>query len=128
MLFFVIASAQAAEKVGIPAPDYFWISVKFVLALVVVGVGLYYGLRFLLGRMAFKYGSGGNEGWMEVMDRVYIDGRNYIALVRVGTKYLILGVCDKGINLLMELDERPVGNVLNEGGFKKYLERFMSKS
>ena len=127
-MLFLIAFAQAAGNVGIPAPDYFWLSVKFVLALVVVGVGLYYGLKFLLGRMAFRYGAGAAEGWMEVIDRVYIDGKNYVALVRVGMKYLVLGVSDKGINLLMELDERPAGNVLHEGGFKRYLQKFVSKS
>jgi flagellar biogenesis protein FliO len=103
------AGAAAAER---PSP---WAAVLRLLGgLVVLGLGgaalLVLGRRLLGNRTPWL-----RSGGAEVLSRSYLDSRRYLALVRVGSRVLVLGVTPEGIAPLSEVtEEEEVGALLHE--------------
>jgi len=86
----------------------------------------YYGTRWYARRVG-GYGAGKD---IKVHERVPLGSNAYLAIIEVGARYYLIGVSEKGVNLLNELegftpasDARPHSKV----PFEKLLADMMQK-
>lgn len=88
-----------------------WGLIKILLALAVVA-GLAYGLtRLLVQRLPAAQGPGG----VRLLGSLYLGGRRGLALVKVGSRVLVLGVTDHHVQLLERISD-PAEVAALEGG------------
>ncbi|MCS7234207.1 MAG: flagellar biosynthetic protein FliO [Synergistetes bacterium] len=128
MFFHFSSVAFALDDVTSPLklPTFGELAVKSLVALVIVG-GLIFLFAWYIRGYVLK--SSVSE-FIKVVDRVYIDNRRFLCLVKVSDKYFLLGVGDGGINLIAELEKvSSVGGeeVVLKSSFRKHLERFLGK-
>jgi flagellar biosynthetic protein FliO len=95
-----------AQGEGVPSMEaaggFGWALAKTALLLLVVCVLAYVVIRFGLTRL--QGGAGRAGGRLAVLDRLSVEPRRSLQVVRVGEKVLLIGVGDGGIGLLCELD------------------------
>ncbi|MFH0911902.1 MAG: flagellar biosynthetic protein FliO [Planctomycetota bacterium] len=90
-----------------------WVALLQLIGALCVLCGLAWGglaliKRFLPGGRRFFASAGA-----EILGRTYLDSRRYIALVRVGSRILVVGVSPEGIALLSEVhDAEEVADLL----------------
>jgi flagellar biosynthetic protein FliO len=108
--------------------------VKMVSALAVVIAVVYaalYALRKLMGR---KNGARGGRGSLELLETTYVGQRQSISLVRVGERSVLVGVTERQISTLTELDAdetaalaREIPTPATEDSFSRALSRATGK-
>lgn len=105
----MICSAVPAALLGaLAAPvargefqsGYGWALVKVLLSLVLVSVAVVLLLRLM---RRYLRGDGGGGGALEVVERLPLAPRQAVWLVRVGTRWLLLGATDQAVTRLAEL-------------------------
>lgn len=122
----LVAFALDNDSPPLRLPTFGELIFKTVVALgIVVGLLL---LFFWYVRGFVRKGSGGEL--VKVVDRVYLDGRRFLCLVKVGDRYFLLGVGDGGVNFIAEFDKviAAEGEEIGfKSSFRKQLERFIGK-
>lgn len=94
-----------------PTADYTWAFLKMLFALGVVTMIAIIVLKYIIPRWGlpkkFKNGQ-----YFEVLSRFYVGPGKFICLVKAGTQKFILGVTERGMNLIKEVndDESDEGN------------------
>jgi flagellar protein FliO/FliZ len=96
------ALAAAAAPLDVPVPDTFGLIVKMVLSLAVVLIVIWLAVQ-AARRMPGRTG-GMRRSNVHVLDRTYLAPKKAICIVRIGSRYLALGVTDAQISALAELD------------------------
>lgn len=129
MSFYFPLPAFALDEATSPLkglPTFGELIFKTSVAIVIV-VGLIVLLAWYLKSYIVR---GGGSDLIRVIDKVYIDTRRFLCLVKVGDKYFLLGVGDGGVNLIAELEKVSTAGgeeVVVKPSFKKQLERFLGK-
>ena len=82
--------------------DFGWLLVKTTLILIAVCLLSYLFIRFLARRMS-SLGRGSSTK-LEVMDRLVLEHRRSIYVVRAGSRTVLLGAGESEVTLLCELD------------------------
>jgi len=92
---------------------------KLVGALLLVVIGIY-GFIFILKRMMGQKLSG-NRGHklIEVLETSYIAQKKSVSLIRIADRSVLVGVTDRGINVLTELSSDETTRVLKENIVEK---------
>ena len=94
--------AIAAEEVSVP--NFFWMSVRVfsVLALILalMLVVLYFVKKLNLQGKTFL----GSQKHMEIVERLYIGPKNSVALVKVGSEFLMIGLSPNQITFLSKVE------------------------
>lgn len=128
MSFYLSQVAFALDEPTSPLrlPTFGELILKSLIAIIVV-VGLIFLFAwYMRGHIVRGVGS----EFIKVIDRVYIDNRRFLCLVKVGDKYFLLGVGDGGVNLIAEIEKvSSVGGeeIVLKSSFRKQLERFLGK-
>jgi flagellar biosynthetic protein FliO len=93
--------AIAAEEVS--APNFFWMSVRIfsVLAciLALMLVVLYFVKKLNLQGKSFL----GSQKYMEIIERLYLGPKSSVALVKVGSEFLMIGLSPNQITFLSKV-------------------------
>ena len=95
-----------------------------VIMLVLWVIRLTMGRRFALGPL----------GLLQVVASVPLGDRRFISVIRVGTRFYLVGISSKEITLLSELESEEVESHMkkatgpDEGGFVRVLRRLMGKA
>lgn len=93
---------------------------KIVLALPVVLVLAYLSVRYGL---AYKKGFQGANRELKLVDQLFLAPKSRICVIKVGKKYLVVGVGEKEITYLAELQDYPEGEVApGVRGYATWLE------
>jgi flagellar biogenesis protein FliO len=108
---------DAADRTSsVPAGNYVTQLIKMVLMLGAVCVLAYLLLGKLLPRAMSLTTTGRramlaapSRGVVEVVDRLALDQRRALLVVRVGQELFLVGLADQGISLLSRLDPESVG-------------------
>ncbi|KUK13299.1 MAG: Uncharacterized protein XD52_1423, partial [bacterium 42_11] len=82
-------------------PTFGELILKTTVAIVIV-VGLIFLFAWYLRGYVVR--SRGSE-FIKIIDKVYIDTRRSLCLVKVGDRYFLLGVGDGGVNMIAELEK-----------------------
>ena len=85
------------------APDFTWLFLRMLAGLAVVS-----GLAFVLLRYVLpKTGLAGSRKklppWVTMLDRVSLDSRRGLFLVKILDRYCVLGASESSVNLIAEL-------------------------
>lgn len=91
-----------------PTVDFTWLFLKMMVVLIVMCIAAVLVLKFLAPRSKlFQRMTQGQH--LHVLSRASLGARQYIWLVRVGTRYFLLGAGHGGVTALAELTEKDVG-------------------
>ncbi len=126
--FFLLSIAWAAEKgdAELKLPGFGELLVKSIVALVIV-----VGIILLFSWYIKGYLRRSRESdFIKILDKIYLDGRRFLCLVKVGEKFFLLGVGDGGVNLIAEMEKVTAleGEEIDvTPSFKRQLERFLGK-
>lgn len=121
------ALARAAGEAGsAPLPETgLGGALMTMLAGLALVLGLMFGLYWLVRRFLPSVG-GGAGGGMRLVGRLPLGPRKFVALVEVAGRVLVVGVSDRGVNLLTTIDDpsevtaqRPAGEAQTFAGLFK---------
>lgn len=86
-------------------PDFTWLFLKTLLVLILVlGLAVVF-IRYVLPRVSFGRTRRGTEGAILILDRIPLDQRKHLSVVKIVGRYFVLGVSDHAVNLVTELTE-----------------------
>jgi len=106
-LLVVFASGNlVAETEKIPDTGTGSLIIRLFLSLVLI-IGLIYLSLFLLKKSSFGLKKNRTGDLIQVLEKCYISPKKGIFIVKIGSKFLALGVTETQINLLSELDSSP---------------------
>ena len=96
-----------------PLPDplqgaggFGWMLLKTGLVLTVVCLLAYLVIRFWLRRFTVDGGSADSGARLQLVQRLRLEPRRSVQVIRAGSKVLLVGVTDGDIRLLCELDPK----------------------
>lgn len=100
------------------------------LAMAAILCGCYFATRLLAKRML--PGFEGRSGRMKVLDCLTLGPNKSLAIVKIGGRFLLLGIAAEQISLLTELTEEELDTGVNDGdgakgGFSEILRRQLGK-
>lgn len=83
------------------SPDFTWLFVKMIAGLILVlGLALVL-VRFVLPRTGF--GRSRAAGWGRLIDRLPLEPRRCLYLVKITGRYFVLGATEHSVNVVTEL-------------------------
>jgi len=95
--------SDVVPAVDARAMDFTWLFVKMLLVLGIVTVIAILFLKYVMPRIGsvsrFRQG-----GYFQVLAKCPLDMRKSVFLIKVGGKYLVVGVSEHNISLLTELE------------------------
>jgi len=122
------SSPQALGEVG----DFGWMLAKAAIILVIVCILSYLVIRYVLRRILVSPGRSKSEaGHLVLVDRLALEPRRALVVVRAGSKMLLLGMSEGQMSLLAELDPHEWGEALEgrqESGFRRSLAAVLGRS
>ena len=87
--------------------DFTWLFVKMMGALVVVCILAVVILRYVVPKLgAYKRYSSNQH--MQIIARHHLDQKKNLYIVKIGTKYALIGASDHNVNFLMDLKREDV--------------------
>jgi flagellar biosynthetic protein FliO len=99
--FFQMCSMSAfANSPEIPDEPIAWISLVMPMVLI---LGAAAAAAFLLPR--WKRAVGGRDGPLQLIHVIALGPRERLALVKIGTRYLVVGITPNNINRIAELSD-----------------------
>lgn len=106
-----------------------FINMVVVLALVVAFI---FFLGWLFRKLAGNASSFGTGGFMKILSTLPLGDRRVLTVVKVGSRYFLMGISQNNINNLAELNEEEVNEVLlkenrEEGSFARILKKMTGK-
>ncbi len=109
VLLYLPVGAQPEGQAPQPTavPNMGWLVVKtLVLLALIIGLifVLTWGMKKVLGR---NLGLPGQEGWFQILARVPLHQNQFIALVRVVDRVMVLGITEHSITNLGEIPDSP---------------------
>lgn len=120
------ASLTTATDIDI-WPAFF--NMVIVLTLVVAFIFL---LSWLFKKIAGNSASFGGAGFMKVLSTLPLGDRRVLTVVKVGTRFFLVGISQNSINNLAELGEEDVKGILHgenpaDGSFAKILRKMTGR-
>ena len=125
-------STLTGEGLLRPEINLFWSTVKVALALGITLVLLVATVWILKRVMDTRRLPGMSAGSIEPIEIRYLAPRRSIALVRVGSRVLIVGITENGMSNLGELTSEEIAaldtGAKDQGGFVSLLDGFRRKT
>jgi len=118
-------AVESSVKKPIPPiklPSIWGYTLKVFVALCVV-LGLILFFFYLLRKIRYGVSSYQRNRKVEVVEVTPLMGKWAVALVRAGKRYFLLGLSDKGVSFLSNIDEKDLG----EDTFSEYLREGSEK-
>lgn len=105
--FFLLAESTIGSTVA-PTPepslDFSWLFIKVVLAMIVVCVVAYLGIKYLLPKASFIKKS--NRSEIEVLERFPLEPKKNLYILKVENRRILVGTTENSVNSLLELGEK----------------------
>jgi flagellar biosynthetic protein FliO len=107
-----------------------WMLLKTGIILTAVCVLAYLVIRFWLRRFVTPTTSGAGASRLRLVQRLSIEPRRSVQVVRAGTRVLLIGVTENEIRLLCELDAEEwtdVDTTVGPSAFKRRLREVLAR-
>lgn len=93
-------------------PDFTWLFLKMLVGLVIVlGLAVFL-IRYLLPKT--RLGRRKGNQWMVLVDRLSIEPRKGVYLVKILERYFVLGITEQSVNLITELSKSEGETIENK--------------
>jgi len=116
-----------AEPIAAEADPGIYSAVAKMLSALGVVILLAYGALYALRRMMGKrYGGGGVNSSLEVLQTTHVGPHKTISLVRVGQRSVLVGVTDQNISTLTELDVQETEEIIGVATMPESKDGFAS--
>lgn len=107
--------------------DFLWFG-SSIIGIILILLLTYFGSRWLVKRMS---GSASGQN-IKILDRAFLGQDKYVAIVKVGTKHLLIGVTSHEISRLCELGDEdglifPEPASMDNNRFKDVLEHSIER-
>ncbi len=105
--FFLLAeSTIASTATNLPEPsiDFSWLFIKVILAMILVCVTAYFGIKYLLPKASFIKKSSRSE--IEILERFPLEPRKNLYILKVDNRRVLIGTTENSVNSLLELEEK----------------------
>lgn len=122
---------QGFKDEEFPKQNFLWVMLRLVLSMVVI-VGLIYGTVYVLRHFAKKgIEKPSNERLVQVIDRVTLDAKRSVYLIKVIDRLIVVGVGGETVSMLGEIRDENVVESVKSTDFSFHLgnifSRFQSK-
>jgi len=118
---FMLLNQTSTDMPKIETPSLFWYSVKMLFALFVV-LGIILGFAYILRKLGTKTMVTGSQEIVSVLEMVPILNKWYVVLLKVGTKFYLVGLTENSMNLIAELSREDIEERKFETTIKKIVE------
>ena len=93
-------------------PDFTVLFVKMLAGLVLVLILAVVLIRYLLPRSRFSFLKGGKRSdWVSVLNQFSLGPRKTLYLIKVASRYFLLGAGENSLNLVGELNETDMQKI-----------------
>ena len=103
-MLLILSQIQTTPVTAASTIDFTWLFIKMLLALGIVSGVAVLVLKYVVPRASFVK-SMEQGGFFKIISRYAIGTNKILCLVQAGKRYLVLGVSDHAINVLLELPE-----------------------
>lgn len=86
--------------------DFTWMFVKVILVLAFVCLIAFAVIKYVLPKASFVRQGKGSQ--VELIERFALEPRKSLYIVKVGSRFLLLGSSENSLNPLMELSEKDL--------------------
>lgn len=117
----MLLNQTSTDMPKIETPSLFWYSVKMLFALFVV-LGIILGFAYVLRKLGTKTMVTGSQEIVSVLEMVPILNKWYVVLLKVGTKFYLVGLTENSMNLIAELSREDIEERKFETTIKKIVE------
>jgi flagellar protein FliO/FliZ len=123
----VEADRRPMEDENFNAKSVLWMFAAMGFVIAAIYLTLNFGLRRLMGARAV-----GNVQVVSVMERVVLDQKKSILVLRAAGEYMLVGATDGGINLICKLDSQEVERLERESrvqspGISPFLQKLLAR-
>jgi flagellar protein FliO/FliZ len=123
----VKADRRPEEEESFNARSVLWMFAAMGFVIAAIYITLNFGLRRLMGARAV-----GNAQLVSVVERVVLDQKKSILVLRAASEYLLVGASEGGINLICKLDAQEVERLEREArvqspGISPFLQKLLSR-
>lgn len=91
---------------GEPRLDFTWLFMKVMFALLVVCLIAFVVLKYVLPRASFVRRAADSD--VEIIERFTLEPKKNLYILKVATKYLLVGTTENSIRSLLELDAKEI--------------------
>jgi len=127
-MFFLNATSAGANSSATSSPIDMLAQLFFILVVFIIIIALAIYVTKLVG--GARYVHRGNSN-LKLLDSIGLGFQNGIHLVKVGRKYVLLGITKDRITFLCELNEHEINesdiSLDDKPSFENYLNRIMNK-
>ncbi len=88
--------------------DFTWMFIKVILVLGFVCLAAFSVIKYLLPKASFV--RRGKNSEIEIVERFSLEPKKNLYILKVGSKFLLLGASDSSLNSLMELDKKDLSS------------------
>lgn len=112
----------------------FWSYAGNMLMALLIVVSVILLVAWVLSRLSGRRHSLGSGGLLQLIASVPLGDRRFISVLRVGTRYYLIGISTQDIRLLSELENDEVDRYIKagptdtEGGFARILRRLRGRA
>jgi len=94
--------------------DFTWMFIKVILILAFVCVIAFAVIKYVIPKASYL--KQGSSSQIELLERFALEPRKSLYILKVGSRFLLLGSSENSLNALMELSEK---DLLSEDSQKK---------
>jgi flagellar protein FliO/FliZ len=121
------ADKRPEEDDNFSARSVLWMFAAMGFVIAAIYITLNFGLRRLMGARAT-----GNAQLVSVMERMVLDQKKSILVLRAAGEYLLVGATEGGIHLICKLDSQEVERLERESrvqtpGISPFLQKLLSR-
>jgi flagellar biogenesis protein FliO len=100
-----VLGADTVSEFGQSSVDFTWLFIKMVFAMVFVIALAILVIRFIIPKLALVR-SRGRKSDLEVLDRIPLDAKKALYIIRIEGRRLLISVSDNHMGLIAELDAK----------------------
>lgn len=92
--------------------DFTWMFIKVIIVLAFVCLIAFAVIKYVLPRASFVKRGQGSE--IELVERFALEPRKSLYILKVGSRFLLLGTSENTISPLMELDRKDLSSDISQ--------------
>jgi len=103
----ILLDIATKPATGDGAIDFTWLFMKMMIVLIIVCVFAVVILKYVAPRIGLFKKINSNK-YIEILGRRSLEHKKQLYIIKVGSRYALIGSSEHSVNLVMELDKKDV--------------------